>query len=160
MACMIRLRRSRAVAAGIFSWLIVSICVTARPLPSAWIVSEFQPDILNGGRANTIAVHPTDTNYMFVASESGGLFATTDGGHTWQHVDSLPVIFTQAVAFMPARPNIVIVTAGELGIGNGDFGVANGAGIWRSENGGTTWTHIPDPVPPAGVTDRFSAREI
>src|SRR5690242_9112328 len=44
------------------------------PAAQPWTVSEFQPDVPNGGRANTISVHPTDNKQMIVASETGGLF--------------------------------------------------------------------------------------
>ena len=99
----------------------------AAPFGGRFEVSEFQPNIPNGGRADTIAVHPTNDNTILVASESGGLFRSTDRGHTWLHVDSLPVIWTRAVAFLPANPDVIIVTAGEIGggIGLGDFKVAN-----------------------------------
>jgi hypothetical protein len=96
-------------------------------------VTELKPFIKPGGRANTIAVHPNN-NTILVASESGGLFKSGDGGNTWQHVDGLPVFYTNAVAFVPSDapsdPKIVIVSANE------DFSVSNRGGIWRSENGG------------------------
>ena len=119
-----------------------------------WFLSEFQPDIPNGGRANTIAVHPANDNVLFVTSESGGLFRSSDGGSTWQHVDGLPQFLTNAVTFVPSNPNIVLVTTSE------DTAKTNDGGIWRSADGGTTWTHIPNPPPPFGVTDRFSAYEL
>jgi photosystem II stability/assembly factor-like uncharacterized protein len=129
-----------------------------------WLFEQFQPPIKPGGRANTIAVHPNDS-IILVASESGGLFRSDDGGKIWHHVDSLPVFYTNAVAFAK-DPNVVIVTASE------DFSVANRGGIWRSENGGKSWaqvlwpdpnnpsTKLPHPPTPSGVPDRFSAYEI
>jgi len=116
-----------------------------------WVVEGFQPPIRPGGRANTIAVHPNGS-VTLVASESGGLFQSTDGGNKWQHVDSLPVFYTNAVAF--AKDNVVIVTATE------DFSVSNRGGIWRSENGGKSWAQVTSPSAPSGVTLRFSAYEI
>jgi Putative peptidoglycan binding domain len=114
--------------------------VTAVPPWSltGWNFAQFQPPIPPGGRANTIAVRPTD-GLILVASESGGLFRSTDGGDKWQHVDSLPVFYTNAVAF--AKNNVVIVTANE------DFSVSNRGGIWRSDNGGESWTQVPSPSP-------------
>ena len=81
------MRRSAALS------LVVFIAVA----PSAfaqffigWSIREFQPDIANGGRANTIAVNPSNNDIIIVASESGGLFRSTNRGTTWHHVDSLP----------------------------------------------------------------------
>ncbi|HKR65702.1 MAG TPA: hypothetical protein VJZ00_18370 [Thermoanaerobaculia bacterium] len=119
-----------------------------------WRLNEFQPDIPNGGRVDTIAVDPTKDTRILVASESGGLFRSSDGGATWHHVDSLKVFNTNAVAYVPSNPKIIIVTASE------DFRTSNGGGIWRSIDGGTNWKHIANPSAPAGVTDRYNAWEI
>jgi photosystem II stability/assembly factor-like uncharacterized protein len=119
-----------------------------------WTVSEFQPNLANGGRANTIAVNPANYDQIIVASETGGLFRSTDRGVSWKHIDSLPEFSTVAVAFVPADPNVVIATVGE------DTRVANGGGIWRSTDAGLTWSQIPGPSAPVGITDRLSAFEI
>jgi Tectonin domain len=113
-----------------------------------------------GGRANTIAVHPKYNNVILVTSESGGLFRSENGGKTWTHVDSLPVVYTNAVAFVNDS-NFVILTASE------DSSDSNRGGIWRSSDGGTTWMQIPSPspppwaaTPPFATTKRLSAYEI
>ena len=115
---------------------------------------EFQPNVRNGGRVNTIAVHPADNNIILVASESGGLFSSNDRGATWRHVDGLPAYAMASVAFLPADPNIVIATTGE------DFRAANGGGIWRSTNRGVTWTQVATPPPPPGAGGRFGGADI
>jgi hypothetical protein len=66
---------------------IAAFALPAQSQPIDWELEEFQPDIPNGGRANTIAVNPSDNHIMFVASEPGGLFKTTDGGMNWSHVE-------------------------------------------------------------------------
>jgi photosystem II stability/assembly factor-like uncharacterized protein len=119
----------------------------------SWNIQEFQPDIANGGRADTIAVNPANNDVILVASESGGLFRSADRGTTWSHVDSLPEFSTNAVAILPANTNIIIVATAE------DFRVSNGGGIWRSTNGGSTWTQMPSPPAPPGA-GRVSAYEI
>ncbi len=141
---------------------------------SDWTIKEFQPDIPNGGRANTIAVKPvipatgglTRSGVVIVASESGGLFKSIDGGETWKHVDGLPPYFTNSVAFLPGNPKVVIATASE------DFSKSNQGGIWRSGDEGATWAPVfwknantgtpganPSPSPP-GLADGYSAFEI
>lgn len=138
----------------------VTSCLSAnRSLgqPSTWSVSEFQPNILQGGRANTIAVYPTANNLIFVTSETGGLFRSQDSGIHWRHIDSLPCTATNSVAFLPRRgptdPPMLIVTTSD------DFKVVSGGGIWRSTDSGRSWTHSTVTLPP-DIPTRFSAYEI
>jgi hypothetical protein len=132
------LRRTQAAALALGTSVMLLAPATAlagQPWTiSHWEFTELKPNIREGGRANTIAVHPKNNKSILVASESGGLFKSEDGGETWQHVDDLPVFYTNAVAFVPS--DIVIVTASE------DFSASNRGGIWRSDNGGVTWTQV------------------
>jgi photosystem II stability/assembly factor-like uncharacterized protein len=118
-----------------------------------WRLSENQLDIKQGGRVNTVAVSPFDPHVMFVASETGGLFKTTSAGSHWFHVDKLPVIFTQSVVFLPSDPfgRVILVSA------KADFKTWNGGGVWRSTDGGATWTQTLKNGPAA---ERLSAFEI
>jgi hypothetical protein len=51
------------------------------PLLWSWSITEFQPDIPNGGRANSIAIDPTNDDNQWVATESGGApFSTPCAG--------------------------------------------------------------------------------
>src|SRR2546427_6239810 len=49
-------------------------------------VAQMQPNIPNGGRAVAVSVHPTNVSHIIVASETGGLFKSTDGGASWTQV--------------------------------------------------------------------------
>jgi hypothetical protein len=137
-----------AVVAG-----LVSISM-ADPLglPQHWTFRPVELDIPNGGRGDTIAVHPYDPSVMIVASETGGLFRTKDKGKTWTHLDGLSQALTPAVAYL--TPDVVLATARD------DFRADNGGGIWRSADGGASWKHVFGPAAPVGVTERLWAREI
>ena len=118
-----------------------------------WRLEEFQPNIPYGGRANTIAVNPSDNHMMFVASESGGLFKTADSGMHWSHVESFGAYYTSAVTYVTS--DILLATTTDR------FSVTNdGGGIWRSSDGGNTWSHITNPPPPFGVPWPYKANEI
>jgi photosystem II stability/assembly factor-like uncharacterized protein len=117
-----------------------------------WELAEFQPDIPFGGRANTIAVNPSDNHIIFVASESGGLFKTTDGGISWSHVDTLGAYYTSAVAYVTSDI-LLATTTDRFSTGN------DGGGIWRSTDGGVNWSHIANPAP-VSAPWRFKANEI
>ena len=91
---------------------------------------------MNGmGRVNAIALHPTDTNTMFIGAAAGGIWKTTDGGITWKvNSDSLPTLGVSAIAINPSNPSIMY-----FGSGDRDAGDAAGFGVFKSNNSGLTW---------------------
>lgn len=104
---------------------------------------QMQPNIANGGRAVSISVHPTNGNRVVVASESGGLFRTLNGGGAWSQVSRGATFSFTDVQHAPGSPSVVVATAAA------DMRTASGGGIWRSSNGGGTWTQVAV-SPPAG----------
>jgi len=114
-------------------------------------VKPFQPNVSQGGRAVSIAVNPNNGQQMMVASETGGLFSTTDGGITWQHVDGLKNFNVNDVAYAnpTAAVNLIVATA------FGDYTAKDNGFIWRSPDNGHTWSQpagsIPPPSPPGCV---------
>ena len=132
--------------------LVITVPIHAQ-LTTHWRLSENQLDIKQGGRVNTIAVSPFDPHVMFAATETGGLFKTTSTGSQWFHIDKLPVIFTQSVVFLPSDPfgRVILVSA------KADFKTLNGGGVWRSTDGGATWTQTLKNGP---TEERLNAFEI
>jgi photosystem II stability/assembly factor-like uncharacterized protein len=100
--------------------------------PSA--VSEFQPSVQYGGRTVSIDINPTNPSAAISATESGGLFLTSDAGANWQHVGSLPVHRMSEVRYSPDNASVILATAWA------DGHVTNQGGIWRSADGGATWS--------------------
>ena len=82
------------------------------------------------GRMMDIAFHPTDKNILFAASDTGGVWKTTDHGTTWNCIsNNTPIVGVSAVHVDPQNPNSIII------------GTANPSlGIYITKNGGTTWT--------------------
>lgn len=92
------------------------------------------PRIPQGGRALSISVAANDPRHMAVASETGGLFRTYNGGVSWQHLDGLPNHLTIDVAIASSNPDIMIATTWP------QYRSINDGGIWRSTDGGGTWS--------------------
>jgi photosystem II stability/assembly factor-like uncharacterized protein len=102
------------------------------------------PRVPEGGRALAIAVTSTDAQRLFVTTESGGLFRTFNGGTSWQHLGGLPNFATLDVAVASLAPQIIIATT------RSRYRVMNDGGIWRSTDGGGTWTQPAGSLPPPG----------
>lgn len=93
-----------------------------------------------GGRVSRAAGVPGNPNVYFAATASGGVWRSQDGGLSWSSVfDSQPISSIGSIAIAPSDPNVVYVGSGEANIrGN----VAAGNGIYKSTDGGTTWSQV------------------
>lgn len=111
------------------------------------------PNVPQGGRAVAIAVSQSTAKRLVVATESGGLFRTFDGGVSFQHLDGFPTLYAIDVVKASLDQNIVLATARD------DFAATTGAGIWRSVDGGVTWNR-PIGWPVAGCSGRAGAADI
>jgi photosystem II stability/assembly factor-like uncharacterized protein len=95
---------------------------------------------VTSGRVMSIAVDPSNTAIFYVGSASGGVWKTMNGGASFQ-----PVFDTQGsfsigwVAVDPRHPNVVWVGTGER---NSQRSVAYGDGVYKSEDGGRSWTNV------------------
>ena len=93
-----------------------------------------------GGRITGIAVYEKDSRIFYVASASGGLFKTTNGGTTFTPVfEREGSISIGAIAVSQSDPNVVWVGTGEATSRNS---VAWGDGVYKSTDGGVTWTNM------------------
>lgn len=97
-----------------------------------------------GGRIADFAVNEKDPYTMFVAVATGGVLRTTNNGTTWEPVfDKQPVASTGSVAISQTNPRVVWVGTGE---GNSRNSSSWGNGIYKSTDGGDSWTNmgLPD----------------
>lgn len=100
--------------------------------PTSWVTTSYNPGI---GRINCSAVHPNNSDIIYVGAPSGGLWVSYDGGSTWNTTtDDLPVLGVTSIAIDPFDPDIVY-----LGTGDGDAGDTYSIGALKSTDGGLTW---------------------
>lgn len=77
---------------------------------------------------------------LFVGAASGGVWKSQDGGTTFKPVfDREPVQSIGAIALDPTNPKVVWVGTGESWTRNS---VSIGDGIYKSTDGGETWTNV------------------
>src|SRR3954452_6012481 len=93
-----------------------------------------------GGRVSRATGVPGDPLLYYAATASGGVWMSSDGGTTWKSVfDDQPVSSIGSIAVAPSDRNVIYVGSGEANIrGN----VAAGNGIYKSIDGGKTWSHV------------------
>ena len=92
------------------------------------------------GRITSIAVAPGDRDTWYVGSASGGLWKTGNAGTTFEPLfDEQPVQSIGAVAVAPSNGDVIYVGTGE---GNPRNSQSSGNGVYRSGDGGRSWTHL------------------
>ncbi|HEU4417132.1 MAG TPA: glycosyl hydrolase, partial [Candidatus Angelobacter sp.] len=112
-----------------------------------------------------VIIDPRNPNIAFVAAlghaygpnEERGVFRTTDGGATWQKVlykDNKTGAID--VVFDPNNSNTLFASLWEVyrtpwSLNSG----GPGSGIYKSTDGGTTWTHIEGHGLPSGIMGRI-----
>ncbi|ELR69437.1 Glycosyl hydrolase, BNR repeat precursor [Fulvivirga imtechensis AK7] len=112
-----------------------------------------------------IVVHPNDPDQVWVASIGAlythnvdrGVYKSTDGGQTWKKTlfinDSTGII---DLVINPQNPNQLFASAWERTRKAWSFkGSGPGSGIYRSNDGGDSWTRIMDGFPDGEMVGRI-----
>ncbi len=95
-----------------------------------------------GGRIRSIVIHPTDPQRMWVGGVAGGIWYSSNGGTTWQPVnDFMANLAVSTMVIDPSNPSSMYAGTGE-GFYNAD-GI-RGAGVFKSSDGGVTWTQLAE----------------
>ncbi len=92
------------------------------------------------GRIASIDAVASNPDIIYVGAATGGVWKSVNGGLNWEPIfDDHPVAAIGAVSIFQASPDIVWVGTGE---GNPRNSVSVGNGIYKSMDGGRTWTHL------------------
>ena len=100
------------------------------------------------GRVNAIAVDPTTTTpgsqVVYLGAATGGVWKSMDGGASWNTIfDQNNSLAIGGIAIAPTDSNTIYVGTGELNFSGDSY---YGAGIYKSTNGGNTWTQQCGPA--------------
>ncbi len=94
-----------------------------------------------GGRVVTVAGDPRTPMTFWMGACAGGVWKTTDGGTYWLPMTDgqLHTSSVGALAVAPSDPDVVWVGTGEGAVRND---VVPGDGVYRTTDGGRTWSHL------------------
>ena len=105
---------------------------------------------LNLGRVNCVSIDPNNSDIMYVGAPAGGIWKSTDAGVTYIPLtDDLPQIGVSGIAIDRNNSNIIYIATGD-----DDAGDSYSVGIWKSTNGGLSWT--PTGINPSNSPNRTS----
>lgn len=93
-----------------------------------------------GGRITDVEMHHTDTETIYVAAASGGIFKSPDKGVSWEQI--FENNYTQSIgdmAIAKSDKNVIYVGTGEPNIGQGSL-TYDGYGVFKSTDAGATWS--------------------
>src|SRR6476646_5749492 len=90
------------------------------------------------GRLSDVVGIPGPSKTLYVAAAGGGIWKSGNNGVTWRPIfDDKNIISMGMLAIAPSDTNTVWAGTGEP---NSRNTIEPGAGVYKSENGGATWT--------------------
>ena len=92
------------------------------------------------GRISDLAVYEANPAMFYVATSHGGVWKTVNNGTTWEpQLQDTGHLSTGAIAISQANPDLVWVGTGES---SNRQSVSWGDGVYKSTDGGKTYTHM------------------
>ncbi len=126
-----------------FGLLILSISGSAQELDLSKLenlnIRNVGPANMSG-RITAIDVEVRNPKIMYVGAASGGVWKSENGGTAWEPIfDDQPTQNIGALAIDQTNPSVLWVGTGE---GNPRNSMNLGMGVFKSIDGGTTWSHM------------------
>jgi photosystem II stability/assembly factor-like uncharacterized protein len=133
-----------------FAWL-PALFAAALFAAAAFASGDSLPDLrwrllgpLRSGWSTCATGVPGRPAVFYFGAADGGVWKTTDAGRTWNPIfDRQPASSIGALAVAPSNPDILYAGTGQI---ETRYDVMNGNGVYRSGDGGATWT-------PAGLAN-------
>lgn len=94
-----------------------------------------------GGRVVAVAADPVRRNVFYFGAVAGGVWKSDDAGQYWENITDgyLGTASIGALAVAPSDGNVIYAGTGETTI---RLDVTHGDGMYKTTDGGATWSHI------------------
>ncbi|HZV77735.1 MAG TPA: hypothetical protein VFF63_08265 [Candidatus Babeliales bacterium] len=93
-----------------------------------------------GGRALAVTGVPGEPNHFYFGAVDGGVWESLDAGRTWTPIfDDQDIGSIGSIAVAPNEPRTIYVGTGEADMRSD---IAYGDGMYKSVDGGRSWSHI------------------
>lgn len=103
---------------------------------------EIEGPLNIGGRITDVAISPANDLHFYISSATGGLFRSYDQGGSWENIwDGVGRPSVGAFALAPSDALRIYAGTGEAN-GSATSGSFFGDGVYRSDDGGDTWTSV------------------
>jgi len=110
-----------------------------------------------GGRASSLAVHPTEPDVVYLGAAGGGVWMSHDAGQHWKplwHFED--VLSIGSLAIDPQNPDVLYAATGEANLTGDNY---PGVGIYRSADQGLSWDLLAS-CKDSGIPQRIGAMAI
>ncbi len=101
----------------------------------------YRPVNYQGAGWVTAVKYTSDGSVLYARTDVGGAFKSTDGGSSWhfisQYATTLGGLNVQGLAVHPSNNNTVF-----LACGTSYLDTDPGRGVWKTTDGGASWTHV------------------
>jgi hypothetical protein len=146
-----------AGAAGGGVWKTTNAGVSWKPLTDTQAVLFMGALAVAPSNSSIIYAGTGEPNNSLDSNYGRGILKSTNGGTTWT-LEAGP--FNQEaidrIVVDPANANIVYVAVSVFSVNNGIVPTLGTAGIWKSTDGGTSWTNLTSGIPNLNPYDDFS----
>ena len=123
-----------------------------------WTWNNVSDGFFSSGSVGALAISASNPDVVYVGMGEGclrgnlspgdGVYKSTDGGETWQHMGLAATQHIGRIRIHPENPNLVYVAA----IGHA-WGPNPERGVYRSRDGGNTWEKVLFRSEKAGTVD-------
>ncbi len=112
----------------------------------------FRPINYEGAGWVTAVKYSSDGSRLYARTDVGGVFRSDNGGANWNFIATYATtvggLMVQGIAIKPGDPSTVLICCGTSYLDSDP-----GRGIWKTTDGGSTWSHVMQNINFSGNDD-------